>query len=327
MDSEGWKNRIDTLYKYNYNRAKHFEDEFATCKLEVVKQRISMDVVVILICVVKDDLFRIKKFIEHYRKLGVNQFVFVDNNSTDGTYEYLMSQEDCDVYECKQNYSSLRRVVWINKLISIYGYNCWYVMVDSDEFILYQGMEEYSILDLIKYAESKRISRISGYLVDMYSKGTLFAIRKEEDFIKEFRFFDGRGYDIHNTNYGVSITGGPRRRVFHTDNELAKCPIFKLKKDDIVASAHFLLPRVKAKENPIWLAIGHYKFLNQNDILKINEAVKNENYACGSREYKLYQRGIQNQEAESFYMDKISLELLDSEELGKLPFISFPMEV
>ena len=120
MDNEKWDRRIHTLYQCNYERAKPFETEYETCDLKLIKKAKCTDDAVVLICVVKDDLVRIRKFMDHYHKLGVTHFVFVDNESTDGTYEFLLEQEDCDVYECNQTYSSLRRVVWINKLISVY---------------------------------------------------------------------------------------------------------------------------------------------------------------------------------------------------------------
>lgn len=137
--ANGWEKRIATLYECNYERATSFEEEFKKCELVNIKSAdytCQRDEDAIVICVVKDDLTRIIKFIDHYRSLGVSRFAFVDNNSTDGTYEYILSQNDCDLYLCRDQYSSLRRVVWLNKLISIYGYKCWYIMVDSDEFIL-----------------------------------------------------------------------------------------------------------------------------------------------------------------------------------------------
>lgn len=319
-----WISRINTLYECNDGRAQLFESEYKACQIELIKKRTFFDSMLVLICVVKNDLIRIKSFLDHYRKLGVKQFVFVDNKSTDGTFEFLLEQSDCDVYRCNQMYSSLRRVVWLNKLISMYGCNQWYIMVDSDEFIFYQGMEKVSLVELVKYAEDNQISRISGYLIDMYSKGELFKCNGRDDFREECRFFDKEGYDIHNTPHGVSISGGPRYRMFRSENELAKCPIFRLEKNDIVASAHYILPRIKAKNNPIWLAIGHYKFLDLDDIEKINEAVTNENYALGSQEYKKYQKGILDG-VNSFYDEKISLEYNDSTVFIKMPYITFPL--
>lgn len=317
-----WKTRIDTLYECSYGRASSFEEEFERCELESIKQIYRSDNNIIVICVVKDDLIRIKKFIDFYRKLGVLHFAFVDNGSSDGTYEYILEQEDCDVYVCGDKYSSLRRVVWLNKLISKYDSSYWFIMVDSDEFLFYQDMENISLTQLVKMAENNHLKRISGFLLDMYPKENLFELDCEESFFVEYKYFDMKGYDIHNTNHGVSIIGGPRKRVYGVENELAKCPIFKLSDKDIVASSHFLLPRIKAKENPIWLAIGHYKFLGKKDIKKIDDAVRDKNYARGSYEYKAYKNGIQKGDT-SFYSDDFSLELKSSDDLKKLPFIMF----
>lgn len=323
---EEWRTRIATLYRCQYDRAEAFEKEFKTCDLEVARKVDFDSSSIILICVVKDDLLKIKKFIEHYRNLGIKHFAFVDNNSEDGTFEFLMCQEDCDIYRCSQKYSSIRRVVWLNKLISIYGGKCWYVMVDSDEFIFYKGMEHLLITDLVSIAEKNNIYRISGFLLDMYSKGKLFGLQSANDFLMEYKFFDVKGYDIHNTDYGISIIGGPRKRLFRTENELAKCPIFRLNEDDIVASAHFLLPRIKSKNNPLWLAIGHYKFLDKNDEIKMHNAVISEIYSCGSREYKAYQSGIQKENIKFFFDEDISREFTDSSIIDRLPFIHFNLE-
>ena len=197
----------ETLYKCMDERAAAFETEYGGCSLEIIKNRAIADDDVVLICVVKDDLVRIKEFIKHYRWQGITRFAFVDNGSTDGTREFLLAQADCDVYGCELTYSSLRRVVWLNKLIERYGSKRWYVMVDSDEFIFYPGMEKISLLELISYSERNDISRISGYLVDMYANDKLFGLNMGESFRKKACYFDGTGYDIHNTGHGVSIMG------------------------------------------------------------------------------------------------------------------------
>lgn len=324
MNVRKWNNRIKTLYNCDYVRADQIDQELQNVQLKCQKHITPVDDIVVLLCVVKNDLLRIKKLVHHYRTLGIRHMVFVDNMSTDGTYEFLMQQDDCDIYRCDQEYSSLRRVVWINQLLSLYTIKRWYIVVDSDELIMYSGMERFSLIELINYAEQIKAYRISGYLVDMYSKGNLFDAGTNEDYVKELNYFDGYGYEIHNTPYGVSITGGPRKRVFKTENELAKCPIFRLCDEDIVASAHFLLPRIKVKYNPLCLAIAHYKFIDDNDVTKIDEAVRKENYAVGSYEYKMYQKGIKNGTAKSFFDENISVELLDSSSLEILPFIKSP---
>ena len=44
-------------------------------------------------------MYLIRSFLDHHRKLGVDQFIIVDDRSTDGTREWLVAQPDCLVME------------------------------------------------------------------------------------------------------------------------------------------------------------------------------------------------------------------------------------
>ena len=48
-----------------------------------------------LFAVMRNEMYFLPAFLEHYRKLGVAQFVIVDDASDDGTTDYLASQPDC----------------------------------------------------------------------------------------------------------------------------------------------------------------------------------------------------------------------------------------
>ena len=43
---------------------------------------------------VRNEIVRLPHFLAHYRKLGVNHFLFVDNDSDDGTTAFLAEQPD-----------------------------------------------------------------------------------------------------------------------------------------------------------------------------------------------------------------------------------------
>ena len=43
-------------------------------------------------------------FLSHYRSLGVKRFVFIDDNSNDGTREFLFEQSDCMVLGSSYTY-------------------------------------------------------------------------------------------------------------------------------------------------------------------------------------------------------------------------------
>lgn len=42
----------------------------------------------------RNESLRLPAFLRHYRNLGVNRFFIVDNESTDGSTEYLVTQPD-----------------------------------------------------------------------------------------------------------------------------------------------------------------------------------------------------------------------------------------
>jgi Glycosyl transferase family 2 len=49
--------------------------------------------------IVKNEMFYMASFLDHHRRIGVQQFLIVDDRSSDGTREYLASQPDCVVLE------------------------------------------------------------------------------------------------------------------------------------------------------------------------------------------------------------------------------------
>ena len=65
---------------------------FLTSIIKPVRENIKIEEIgnktPILICIVKDDIQRIEMSLNYYRKMGVKNFVYVDNMSTDGTFEY-----------------------------------------------------------------------------------------------------------------------------------------------------------------------------------------------------------------------------------------------
>ena len=52
---------------------------------------------VVLVCVVWNELLLLQFFIDHYKTVGVEHFIFIDNNSDDGTTEYLISRDDVNI--------------------------------------------------------------------------------------------------------------------------------------------------------------------------------------------------------------------------------------
>ena len=67
----------------------------------------------LVVAVARNERTLLPHFLDHYRKLGVQHFVLVDNLSDDGTREYLLLQPDVVLYSADTEYRALplRRVV------------------------------------------------------------------------------------------------------------------------------------------------------------------------------------------------------------------------
>lgn len=282
---------------------------------------------IILFCVIKNEYGRIDRFLDYYRSIGINRFVFLDNDSDDGTKEYLLEQKDVVLYSATVDYSSVRRVAWINYLLLLHGINKWCVVVDSDEYLSYIGSERFTLEKVITVAESKNLKRIEGVLLDMYPRGELFCDYDDPSgFIERNVFFDHIGYELKMWKHGFAIKGGPRKRVFSCNVYLSKYPLFYFGDEDFYANSHYLSPDDAERKYPVWIALRHYKFLDEKDLKKIEIAVMKENYFRESEEYKIYLHSIQNNGCPSFYNVDYSAEFVSSDSLRKICFLEAPFD-
>lgn len=257
----------------------------------------------ILICVVKDDLLKIKKMYEHHMNIGVNKFVFLDNGSTDGTVEFLKSKDNVDIITCETKYHTYAREAWINLLLCHYGFNNWYLVVDSDEMYNYIGSEELLINEHIKKLHKKGINRELSFMLDMYSKKGLF--QNANEFTKDYCYFDCDTYEVSQNKRSITITGGPRKRNIKEKNinksfMLGKYPLFYFEKGDLQSNSHYTFPYYKNLDIPCTSVLMHYKFIG-NDIEKYQKRIEEKNYHNNSEDYKTYMNNYKNNKNLNFY--------------------------
>ena len=64
---------------------------------------------------VRNEMGRLPFALSYYRDLGVGQFLIVDNDSTDGTRDYLKAQPDVRLWHTKASYRDSRfGLDWMN---------------------------------------------------------------------------------------------------------------------------------------------------------------------------------------------------------------------
>jgi hypothetical protein len=89
------------------------------------------------------NVFAFRRFFQHYRAMGVDRFYIVDNESSDGTTEYLASQPDVHLFRTTDRYGeSGSGTAWMNALLAEFGVGCWCVTVDIDELLIFPGSEQ-----------------------------------------------------------------------------------------------------------------------------------------------------------------------------------------
>lgn len=263
---------------------------------------------ILLFSTLRNERVRLPYFLRYYRDLGVDHFLFVDNDSDDGTREYLSRQPDVSVWGSSHSYKRSRfGVDWLTWLQGKYGHGHWTLTVDSDEFFVYPFCDTRPMRALTDWLDASSIKAFSAMLLDMYPKGPINAhpYAEGQDPFEIAAWFDSGNYVIsRNALYGnLWIQGGPRARMFFTDNPerapaLNKIPLVKWDRDyAYVRSTHMLLPRGLNQVYDDWggeKASGcllHAKFLN-TFTAKADEEIERRQHYANSHEYKSYKAGM-----------------------------------
>lgn len=265
---------------------------------------------ILLFSTMRNERVRLPYFLRYYRDLGVNHFLFVDNDSDDGTPEYLLDQPDVSLWSTKASYKrALFGADWLNGLQKRYAHNHWALVVDCDEFFVYPFCDTRPLRALTDWLDSSSVRSFSAMLLDMYPKGPVSSHHYGEgqDPFEIAGWFDSGNYTISRnpTNGNLWIQGGPRARTyFGTEPQKApalnKIPLVKWHRDYAYASStHMLLPRGLNLVYDEWggeKASGcllHAKFLDTLAAKSAEEMVRRQHYS-NSDEYRAYGEGLRS---------------------------------
>lgn len=222
--------------------------------------------------------------------------------------EYLSEQADVSVWTSKASYKKATYGVdWVNWINRKYAHGHWTLVVDPDEFFIYPFCDTRPILALTDWLDNSSIRSFSAMLIDVYPKGPLNAqtYRAGQNPMEIAAWFDSGNYTIQkNKTYGnLWIQGGPRSRVFFSDNPgkapaLNKIPLVRWnRRYTYVSSTHMLLPRGLNQVYDEWGgekasgALLHAKFLNTFPAKAQEELERGQHYS-GSVEYKAYAEAL-----------------------------------
>jgi hypothetical protein len=251
----------------------------------------------------RNEFARLPYFLDFYRERGVDHFFFVDNDSNDGTAEFLTAQSDCSVWHTSASYrDSLFGVHWLNFLLAHHGSGHWCLTLDPDEFLVNPHHDTRDLHELSSFLDTAKKESFFSIMLDMYPEGPVEdAHYKPGDNPLEIApWFDPTGYYQERSPQAGEwwVRGGARRRVFFPDRPWEapaqnKTVLVKWKPEFVyLSSTHTLKPErlnhphFEGAIAPTGVLL-HFKYLS---LLKdkVAEELKRRQHYAGSREYLRY---------------------------------------
>jgi Glycosyl transferase family 2 len=178
-----------------------------------------------VICPVKNEMPLLPHFLDHYRRLGVQRFIFIDNASTDNGTDYLCAQPDCRVYFTEQDYrESQFATSWINEIIEREPLEGWLLYADVDEHLIFPDCETTSIAKYCDRLSRQGFDAAYAIMLDMYPQDNFLSCKPSADLplAKAMPWFDTdyviRSWPLPPWKRGLpkhppQILGGPRCRI------------------------------------------------------------------------------------------------------------------
>jgi Glycosyl transferase family 2 len=257
----------------------------------------------------RDENSRIPYFLEYYRKLGIDHFLFVDNQSDPPMADVLANEPDISLWYTDEAYADTRYGVdWMNALLGRYAVGHWTMTVDLDEFFVYPFMEHRSYNELLAFLNDSEKPGFYTVLVDMYPEGPISSahVPPGEAPLDHAPWFDGLGYYSMKGGHEDSwVRGGPRLRAFNPENisaapSLNKTPLIKWhQRFAYYLSTHVAYPTIlnhahRRSHEPTG-ALLHFKFVSSFRE-KIDHAIKHKNHYNDSSEYQKYLKHLESSE-------------------------------
>lgn len=255
---------------------------------------------IVCVSVMRNEMLRLPDFFRHYRALGLEKFIVIDNGSTDGTREFLLDQPDVDLYSCLAPYpDSHFGIYWSTGLLRRLGIRGWVLQVDADEHLVYDGCERLGLDDLVRLLEDSGRRSLPTMMLDMYPLGPISdaAPGPDDRLVDICPLFDADGYRLLEKSRRWEVprlrhyAGGPRERLFSDSRrtfhcELAKTPLVRWDPGVTYIHSHSVYPFDLNFGAPTG-GLLHFKLMKDfHD--RARDAVSQLNHYAGSIEYRQY---------------------------------------
>ncbi len=212
-----------------------------------------------VLTVIRNERWRLPWFLDYYRALGVDEFYFVDNDSNDGSLEYLREQPDVRLFHTDTSYREGRSgVVWLNHLMNLFTAG-WNVYVDVDEALVFPDIEVHGLRGLTDHMDRHGHDLACGQMVDMFrveTPGESFT-DSVDDFITTYPLFDSTYTRTPNIRCPYYFTVGGICRLAGAGETQTKTPVLRAGRNiKLLASSHAVTPGIISDVD---LGLLHFK--------------------------------------------------------------------
>ena len=254
---------------------------------------------ILLVAVIKDEVLLLEYFLKHYATIGITHFIFIDNDSTDGSTRYLCDASYNIMLFHTQELFRFNKMKWTNHVLNTYCKDKWTAVVDADELIHVPDLRALSA-----QLEQERANVCRLYLLDMYPRDAGTIYKQGEPFLKHSNYYDKESA-INKGYYD-----GVRKRVMGVGSMLRKLSFFKYNfgcHSTLELGCHDISQPFEkhrcvrySRSSQILL---HFKFMKPDLRSFFKERLAENQYWNNSAEYKVYAA----QEDYNFYDPAYSL--------------------
>ena len=283
----------------------------------------------ILCCiVVRNETMRLPYLLSYYRQQGVNRFLIIDNDSIDGTRNYLLAQADVTLWQGDRPFSEVNfGSAWFELLLRKYGVDHWCLTIDADEILYYPNCETRNLQSLCADLDRQYQRAFTAILLDMYSDRPIESTHYEpgQNFLDVCSYFDRQFYHQEiietDTEYAGQkrYVGGMRERVFGAEGDyhLNKVPLLKYRPDMILMGGQHLIGIAADQIAQETGALLHFKYFASFQTYVASE-IDRQQHSEGAAQYQQYAAKLQQTESLTLFDAHHSLKLHHSQQLVDL---------
>lgn len=237
---------------------------------------------VCLATVLRDEASLLPAFFAHYRGLGIERFVVVDNGSCDGTFEWLLAQPDVELWHCPAGFRAAQGGMrWINHLLE--GMEAaWMLYVDVDELVVLPP-DTRDLPAFVRRLDEAGWDAAAGFMLDMHPRcwRDLAAFAPGGDPLAACPFFTCDHFAVGDTmSPWFDMVGGVRARRFGTSEKLRKVPFLRVASGGRYLDSHSTTP-VRTVRNAF--ALLHFKMVKEVAALRQAGDDRLDGRSAGSR--------------------------------------------